>query len=130
MSDEERLKQQMAQIGTRYLGRTLGEMQRMRELLQSALNGSPALLKDLEHLAHKIHGSGAMFGFELVSDQAAQVEHLAGFLRKGDGPEHFNEHFKTLSEQQLHAQLRDSVAKLDEVTRAAATERGIELNAS
>jgi HPt (histidine-containing phosphotransfer) domain-containing protein len=130
MNDEDRLKQQMAQIGTRYLGRTLGEMQRMHELLQSALNGSPAMMKDLEHLAHKIHGSGAMFGFDLVSDHAAQIEHLAGFLHKGEGPEHFNERFKTMSEQQLHTELRDSVAKLDEVTRAAAKERGIELNAS
>ena len=126
MSDEERLRQQMAQIGVRYLGRTLGEMQRMRELLDSALNGSPALLKDLEHLAHKIHGSGAMFGFDSLSDTAGEIEHVAGVLVKGEGPEQY----KSMTESELHLRLRDAVARLDGATRQAATERGIDVNAS
>jgi HPt (histidine-containing phosphotransfer) domain-containing protein len=125
MNDKERLQQQMAQIGVRYLGRTVSEMQRMHELLQLSLSGSPAVLKDLEHLAHKIHGSGAMFGFDTLSDHAAQIEHLAAFLAEGEG----SEQFKNLSEQDLQQRLRESVAKLDEATRAAAKERGIELNA-
>jgi HPt (histidine-containing phosphotransfer) domain-containing protein len=126
MTDEERLKQQMAKIGSRYLARTLGELQRMQELLNAVLSGSPAMLKDLEHLAHKIHGSGAMFGFDTLSDHAGQVEHLAGFLGKGDRAEQFS----NLSEHELQDRLRDCVAKLDEVTRAAAKERGIEPNVS
>ena len=125
MSDQERLTQQMAQIGSRYILRTLGELQRMQELLQNVLSGSPAHLKDLEHLAHKIHGSGAMFGFDRVSDHAGEIEHIAGYLHKGEGPEHL----KALSEEQLHSQLRTSVAKLDEVTRAAAKDRGVDMNA-
>jgi HPt (histidine-containing phosphotransfer) domain-containing protein len=124
MSDEERLKQQMAQIGGRYIARTLGELQRMNELLHSALNGSPALLKDLEHLAHKVHGSGAMFGFDSLSDTAGEVEHIAGVLGKGEGPEQY----KHLSETELHERLRAAVAKLDAATREAATERGIDVN--
>jgi HPt (histidine-containing phosphotransfer) domain-containing protein len=126
MSDEERLKQQMAQIGGRYLVRTLGEMQRLRDLLHSVLNGSPALLKDLEHLAHKIHGSGAMFGFDAVSDHAAEIEHIAAVLAKREGPEQY----MNLSEVELQGRLRDAVAKLDDVTRAAARGRGVDVNAS
>jgi HPt (histidine-containing phosphotransfer) domain-containing protein len=125
MNDQERLKQQMAQIGVRYLSRTLGEMHRMEELVREVLNGSPAMLKDLEQLAHKIHGSGAMFGFELLSDHAGEIEHLAGFMARRED----DERFKNLSEQDLQQRLRDSVTKLDKVARAAAKERGIELNA-
>ena len=124
MTDDERLRQQMAQIGSRYLARTLAELPQMQELLNSVLSGSPAMLKDLERIAHKIHGSGAMFGFDTLSDHACEVEHLAGFLGKGDRAEQFS----NLSEHELHDRLRDSVAKLEEVTRAAAKERGVELN--
>ena len=126
MSDEERLRQQMASIGVRYLGRTLGELQRMRELLQAALNGTPALFKDLEHLAHKIHGSGAMFGFDALSDRAGEIEHIAGFLAKGEGPDEY----KSMSESDLHQRLREGVAQLTESTHKAARERGIDINAS
>jgi len=116
----------MEQIGTRYLGRTLGEMRRMQGLLQEVVGGSAAMLKDLEHLAHKIHGSGAMFGFELLSERAAEIEQIAGHLRCGEGPQHLRE----MNEQQLHERLRAQFARLDEVTRAAAKERGVEPNAT
>ena len=124
MSDEDKLKQQMAQIGVRYIGRTLGELQRMHELLHSVLNGSPALLKDLEHLAHKIHGSGAMFGFDGLSENAGEIEHIAGFLGKGEGAEQY----KNMSESELHQRLQAAVTKLDAATRKAAAERGIAIN--
>jgi HPt (histidine-containing phosphotransfer) domain-containing protein len=124
MSDEDKLKQQMAQIGVRYLTRTLGEMQRMHEVLHSAVNGSPAMMKDLERLAHKIHGSGAMFGFDGLSDNAGEIEHIAGVLGNGEGPEQY----KSMSESELHQRLHSAVAKLDAATRQAATERGIDLN--
>jgi HPt (histidine-containing phosphotransfer) domain-containing protein len=126
VNEQERLRQQMAQIGSRYIGRTFGELQRMQELLQLALGGSPAMMKDLEHLAHKIHGSGAMFGFDRVSDQAGEIEHIAGYLHRGQGPDHY----QRLSEEELHTRLRECVGKLYEVTRVAAIERGIDVNAS
>lgn len=126
MSDENKLKQQLDSIGARYIARTLGEMTRLKEISQQALNGSPAAFKDVEHLAHKIHGSGAMFGFDRLSECAGEVEHLAGFLAKGEGPEEY----KTLGADVLREKLRDGVARLDELARAAAEERGIALNAS
>src|SRR5262245_59434715 len=121
MSDADKLKQQLDSIGARYITRTLGEMERLKELAQQALNGAPAAFKDVEHLAHKIHGSGAMFGFDRLSECAGEIEHLAGFLVKGEGPEEY----QRLSAQTLHEKLRDGVARLDEYTRTAAQERGI-----
>lgn len=125
-SNQDKLKQQLDSIGTRYITRTLGEMDRLKETSQLALNGSPAAFKDVEHLAHKIHGSGAMFGFDRLSDCAGEVERLAGFLVKGEGPEEY----RTLSADALREKLRAGVARLDELARAAAQERGIAVNGS
>lgn len=125
MNDEERLRQQMAQIGVRYLTRTLGELRRIRELITEVESGSPTALKELERAAHKIHGSGAMFGFQEVSDRAREVEHLAGHLSDGDGPEHLH----GLPPEELRRQLSASVAQLDQVTRATAQTMGIEADA-
>jgi len=124
MNEQDRLRQQMAQIGARYIARTAGELQRMRELLQQALGDAPAMMKDLEHLAHKIHGSGAMFGFDRVSDQAGEIEHIAGVLQGRQGPERF----QNMQPDELHARLREGVEKLVEVTKLAAQERGVDVN--
>ncbi len=77
MHEDEKLQQQIADIGTRYLKRTLGELAQLRACLQNARSGAPDSLKQLERLAHKIHGSGAMFGFDDLSESAAQIEQIA-----------------------------------------------------
>ena len=58
---DDRLKDHMAEIGTRYLRRTVGELGRLEQLL-AGIEVDPTSVKDLEQLAHKIYGSGAMFG--------------------------------------------------------------------
>jgi HPt (histidine-containing phosphotransfer) domain-containing protein len=71
------LQQKIADIGGRYIQRTAGELTGLRELIGQARAGSAAALKDIEHLAHKIYGSGAMFGFEAVSERARALELVA-----------------------------------------------------
>ena len=66
-----------------------------------------------------------MFGFDRVSEQAGEIEHIAGVLHRQQGPEHF----LTMSIDELHARLRDAVHRLTEITRAAAQERGVDVNA-
>jgi HPt (histidine-containing phosphotransfer) domain-containing protein len=124
MHDEDKLRQQMAQIGGRYITRTLGELQRIHELSALVQSGSTNELKELEHAAHKIHGSGAMFGFDQVSDRAGEIEHIAGFLARHEGPDHL----LGVSDDELRGRLYELVNKLDEVTRAAARQLGIEPN--
>jgi HPt (histidine-containing phosphotransfer) domain-containing protein len=124
VSDEDKLRQQMAQIGTRYLTRTLGELHRIRELAAQVQSGSAAELKDLEHAAHKIHGSGAMFGFEQVSDRAGEIEHIAGFLARRESPEHLH----GIDDDELRRRLGESVRQLEELTRTAARDLGIDTN--
>jgi HPt (histidine-containing phosphotransfer) domain-containing protein len=114
MDERNKLQQQMAEIGSRYLRRTLGELPRLQELIVQLRNAPPSDLsgiEELEQMAHKIHGSGAMFGFDAVSESARKVEILAS-SRAADAQ----------SLQQLEA----FVASLDQEVRAAARSRGVE----
>jgi HPt (histidine-containing phosphotransfer) domain-containing protein len=77
MSEEDKLQQQIADIGIRYLKRTQTEIGQLRDCLQRCRDGAPDAPKQLEQLAHKIRGSGAMFGFDALSERANQIETLA-----------------------------------------------------
>lgn len=74
MDERDELQQKIADIGGRYIQRTSGELAGLRELIEKVRAGSAAALKDIQHLAHKIYGSGAMFGFEAVSERARELE--------------------------------------------------------
>lgn len=77
MNEDEKLQQQIADIALRYLKRTLGEIEQLRTCLDQARRGSSESFQVLGRLAHKIHGSGAMFGFDSVSERAYEIEQLA-----------------------------------------------------
>ena len=74
MDDRDELQQKSADLSRRYIQRTAGEMAGLRDLIAKVRAGNAAALQDIEHLAHKIYGSGAMFGFEPVSEQARELE--------------------------------------------------------
>src|SRR4030095_762730 len=61
-------------IAGRYIQRTAGELGGLRELIAKVRAGNNAAAKEVEQLAHKIYGSGSMFGFEAVSEQARELE--------------------------------------------------------
>jgi HPt (histidine-containing phosphotransfer) domain-containing protein len=107
------MQKQIAEIGARYLRRTLGELPQMRELAER-LGGDPAqaagVLQEIERMAHKIYGSGAMFGFDMVSGRAREVELLAA---------------ERASDAESIERLRARVTALEEEVAAAARTRGI-----
>lgn len=74
MDERDELQQKIADIAGRYIQRTAGELTGLRELIAKVRAGDTAALKDIEQLAHKIYGSGSMFGFEAVSEQARELE--------------------------------------------------------
>jgi HPt (histidine-containing phosphotransfer) domain-containing protein len=124
MGDEEKLSEQVASLGARYLARTLGELRRVGELLAEVEAGSTSAIKELEHAAHKIHGSSAMFGFQALSEQAGEIEHITGHLGGRSGADHLH----GLSEDELRRRLSTSVAQLDRVARATAQNFGLDPN--
>ncbi|HEY8539735.1 MAG TPA: Hpt domain-containing protein [Steroidobacteraceae bacterium] len=125
MHDEEKLRKEVIELGGRYLTRTLGELERLKGWFLELDAGSPLVLKEIERTAHKIHGSGAIFGFQDVSVPAGEIEHIAAHLTGGAAPEHL----RKLSEAELRQRMLESLAKLDQAARAAARELGIAPNA-
>ena len=74
MDERDELQQKISDIGGRYIQRTAGELAKLRETIAKVRAGDTAAVKDIEQLAHKIYGSGSMFGFEAVSEQARELE--------------------------------------------------------
>ena len=117
MSEDDRVRQeQIAAIGARYLQRTLAELPHLRELCahldDDASAAAPGgVLQEIERMAHKIYGSGAMFGFEAISERARQAELLA---------------IDRATDVQSVSRLRDCIAALDAEVREAGRLRGIQ----
>lgn len=105
MDERDELQQKIADIAGRYIQRTAGELAGLRELIAKARGGSAAAVKDIEHLAHKIYGSGAMFGFEAVSEQARELELAAKNVGDPQMVEKLQSHADAL-EAQVQAALR------------------------
>jgi HPt (histidine-containing phosphotransfer) domain-containing protein len=74
MDERDGLQQKIADIAGRYITRTAGELAGLRDLIAKVRAGNTSAVRDIEQLAHKIYGSGSMFGFDAVSDQARELE--------------------------------------------------------
>ena len=83
---ERQLREQVAALGVKFLQRTQDQATTLRELLGSLAKGDESVLARMQELSHKIHGSGAMFGFEEVSRVAGEIEQLCYDRRQaGEG---------------------------------------------
>ena len=102
----------LAEIGSRYVKRTLGEMTELRRLLDAAVSGDAAAFHQIGRLAHRIHGSGAMFGFNALSDVAGRLERTVDAVADQD--------FAMSLES-----VRADVDELEQQVRAAAVARGV-----
>ncbi len=81
---EEKLREHVKALGEKFLQRTAVQIVQLREALERlATRGDPAALRTIQDLAHKIHGSGAMFGFGRISELAGDLQVLSVRL---DGP--------------------------------------------
>jgi HPt (histidine-containing phosphotransfer) domain-containing protein len=74
----------ITQLGEQFLLRTRAEILVLRDLIERVHRGDSTVVDQLEHLAHKIHGTGATFGFEAVSECAREIEHLTEELKTSE----------------------------------------------
>jgi len=109
VSDQEQLRSKLSEIGGRYIHRTLAEIEQLKAFSESAASGSKDALKELGTLAHRIRGSGAMFGFHAISKSAEAIELLANR--------------ESLSDADVST-MRALVEELTEEVKRAAKERG------
>jgi HPt (histidine-containing phosphotransfer) domain-containing protein len=107
-----RADEKLAEIGSRYLKRTQGEMPELRRLLDAAVAGDAAAFHQIGRLAHRIHGSGAMFGFGELSQVAGRLEHR---VDGSVGPDF----------QKSLDKIRVDVDELEKKVQAAAIGRGV-----
>jgi HPt (histidine-containing phosphotransfer) domain-containing protein len=105
MAERDELQQKIADIGGRYIQRTAGEISGLPDMIAKVRAGDAAACKEIEHLAHKIYGSGAMFGFDAVSDQARALELAVRDVTDPGRLDKLQEHADRL-QQTVHAALR------------------------
>jgi two-component system OmpR family response regulator len=70
-------------LSGRFLERTRLDVDRLREIIAGAYQGDRSFLAEAKHVAHSIHGAGAMFGFADVSAAGGSIERLIGHLETG-----------------------------------------------
>lgn len=109
MSDQEQLRSKLSEIGVRYINRTLAELDQLKALSEAAAAGSSEALQELGTLAHRIRGSGAMFGFHAISKSAESLELFA--------------HGNSFTQADVST-MQALVQELTEEVRRAARERG------
>lgn len=73
---EAQLRDQVRILGEKFLIRTATQIATLREQLARLRGGDPGALTAIQELTHKIHGSGAMFGFATLSEAAGEIEQL------------------------------------------------------
>jgi chemotaxis protein histidine kinase CheA len=61
-------------LALRFLERTVLEVQALHQLLERAAGDSAAVLARVMRVAHSIHGTGAAFGFDAVSESGGALE--------------------------------------------------------
>jgi HPt (histidine-containing phosphotransfer) domain-containing protein len=110
---ERQLREQVAALGQKFLQRTQDQATALRELLASLSAGDESVLARMQELAHKIHGSGAMFGFDDVSRFAGEIEQLCYDRRQA------NEAGAGGPIVELRQRLDQSIAALGRATQSA-----------
>jgi CheY-like chemotaxis protein len=74
----------LTQLAGRFLQRTRDEAVLLHLLAEHAGDGDPIVFEQMERLAHKIHGSGSMFGYAAVSACACDLEVLVEAIKVRD----------------------------------------------
>jgi chemotaxis protein histidine kinase CheA len=76
MSPEE-LQAKVTAIAGRYLERVSREITRLESLVTDAASGDLKVVKEIEALTHRMHGSGAMLRFDEISGSAGELERMS-----------------------------------------------------
>jgi chemotaxis protein histidine kinase CheA len=71
-----RTQKRLDEIGTRFIRGAVDQLVDLQLLTARIHDGDQAGLADLEVLTHQLHGSAAMFRFEVVSARAGKINAL------------------------------------------------------
>jgi HPt (histidine-containing phosphotransfer) domain-containing protein len=113
--DEVRLREQVAGLAGKFLERTGAQAVTLRQLSESLQAGDSSGLASMHEIAHKIHGSGAMFNFPAVSACAGEIERLSQNLLASDPA------IDLASDPQIRSRLQASIQQLVSAVESAAS---------
>jgi HPt (histidine-containing phosphotransfer) domain-containing protein len=83
MSSDE-LQARVAVIAGRFLDRVSKEIEQLKAMVDAAASGDLRIVKEIEALTHRMHGSGAMLQFNEISGLAGELERMsAEFVSSG-----------------------------------------------
>ena len=71
------LQAKVTVIAGRFLDRVSKEIGQLETLVDKAAGGDLAVVKEIEALSHRMHGSGAMLRFDEISGTAGELERLS-----------------------------------------------------
>ena len=78
------LQAQLSALSVQFLERTRGQVGQLELLVERIGRGELPALLELRAISHKIHGSGAMFGFPDISEPAGEIERASDELLARD----------------------------------------------
>ena len=113
--DEVRLREQVAGLAGKFLERTGAQAVTLRQLSESLQAGDSSGLASMHEIAHKIHGSGAMFNFPAVSACAGEIERLSQNLLASVPA------IDLASDPQIRSRLQASIQQLVSAVESAAS---------
>jgi two-component system, OmpR family, response regulator len=114
----EELEEEVKALYSAFLARTRTEAVTMRELVARSVAGDRPALNQLEKMTHRIHGTGAVFGFSAISDCAEVIERMAERLlaKNGSGDAPLDAH----AARELQARYGQLVTEIDVAASAIA----------
>lgn len=73
----EELQARVKVIAGRFLDRVSKEIEQLKSMVDSAASGDLQIVKEIEALTHRMHGSGAMLQFDEISSRAGELERMS-----------------------------------------------------
>ena len=113
--DQARLRNQVAGLAGKFLQRTGAQAVTLRELVIGLKAGDLSGLTSMHEIAHKIHGSGAIFDFPAVSECAGELERLSENLLASDSS------IDPASQLLIRQRLEACIRRLTDAIESAAT---------
>jgi HPt (histidine-containing phosphotransfer) domain-containing protein len=81
------VKARVAELAARFITRSMGDLRKMRCDLSKLGAGDASAAGEIQHLAHRMAGTGATLGFEALGERAAGIEAIIDALPDGVPPD-------------------------------------------
>lgn len=113
--DRGHVREQVSSLAGKFLQRTAAQAATLRQLAAGLQAGDLSGVASLHEIAHKIHGSGAIFDFPVVSECAGELERLSENLLAADRS------IDPASQLQVRQRLEACIRRLTQAIEGAAT---------